>query len=168
MALLDTLKDVITQYASGAAPSGDPGDHFQQAAQSVDRGTLADGIAAAMRSNETPPFANMVSQLFSSGSNDQKTAMVNTLLSAITPQQREQLASLIPGLGSMASLLTSDQASAISPAAVQTLAQRVEQHDAGIVEKMSAFYATHPTLVRTLGSAAMMIAMRKIAERQNR
>ena len=68
----------------------------------------------------------------------------------------------------MASRLTSDQVSAISPAAVQTLAQRVEQHDAGIVEKMSAFYATHPTLVKTLGSAAMMIAMRKIAERQNR
>ena len=56
----------------------------------------------------------------------------------------------------------------MSPAAVQALAQRVEQHDAGIVEKMSAFYATHPALVKTLGSAAMMIAMRKIAERQNR
>jgi hypothetical protein len=94
-------------------------------------------------------------------------AMVNTLLSSITPQQRAQLASLIPGLGSLASL-TSDQASAVSPTVVQTLAQRVEQHDSGIVEKMSALYAAHPTLVKTLGSTAMMIAMRRIAERQNR
>ena len=29
---------------------------------------------------------------------------------------------------------------------------------------MSSFYAQHPTLVKTLGTAAMMIAMRKIAE----
>jgi len=32
---------------------------------------------------------------------------------------------------------------------------------------MSALYAAHPTLVKTLGSAAMMIAMRKIAERHS-
>jgi len=166
MSLLDSVKGLIAQYAAGAAPSGDPGAHFQQVAQSVDPATLAHGIAAAMRSDETPPFAQMVSQLFSSGSSDQKTAMLNTLLSSITPQQRAQLAALIPGLGSMASV-TSDQASAASPSAVQTLAQRVEQHDSGIVEKMSALYAAHPTLVKTLGSAAMVIAMRKIAERQH-
>jgi hypothetical protein len=40
----------------------------------------------------------------------------------------------------------------------------VEQHDPGIVEKMSEFYAAHPTLVKTLGSVAVMIAMRKMAE----
>ena len=57
--------------------------------------------------------------------------------------------------------------SAVSPSAVQTLAQKVEQHDSGIVEKMSTLYAAHPTLVKTLGSAAMVIAMRKIAQRQN-
>jgi len=167
MALLDALRDVIAQYAPGMTPSGDPGDHFQQVAESMDSGTLAHGIAAAMRSDETPPFAQMVSQLFSSGSSDQKTAMVNTLLSSINPQQRAQLASLIPGLGPMATV-TSAQASAVPPTAVQTLAQHAEQQDAGIVEKMSSLYAAHPTLVRTLGSAAMMIAMRTIAERQNR
>ena len=43
----------------------------------------------------------------------------------------------------------------------------VEQHDGGIVDKMSALYAAHPTLVKTLGSAATMIAMRKIAERHS-
>ena len=61
--------------------------------------------------------------------------------------------------------MTDAQAAAVSPTAVQTIAQHVEQHDSGIVDKMSALYAAHPTLVKTLGSAAMMIAMRKIAER---
>jgi hypothetical protein len=164
MGLLDNLTGMLAQYASGGAPTGDAGAHFQQVAQSVDSGTLAQGIAAAMRSDETPPFAQMVSQLFSAGSSDQKQAMLNTLLSAMSPEQRTQLSELIPGLGAAATT-SGVQPGTISPAAIQTLAQHVEQHDSGIVEKMSSLYAAHPTLVKTLGSAAMVIAMRKIAER---
>jgi hypothetical protein len=164
MGLLDTVKGVLAQYGAGSAPTGDAGAHFEQVAQSVDSGTVAQGIAAAMRSDATPPFAQMVSQLFASGSGDQKMAMLNTLLSSVSPEQRAQISALIPGLGAAASV-TGPQAAAVSPTAIQTLAQHVEQHDAGIVDKMSAVYAAHPTLVKTLGSAAMMIAMRKIAER---
>jgi hypothetical protein len=166
MGLLDNLKGVLSQYTSGSAPAGDPSAHFDQVAQSVDSGTLAQGIAAAMRSGQTPPFAELASQLFASGSADQKTAMINAFLSSVPPAQRTQLSALIPGLGG-ASSVTGAQAGAISPAAVQTLAQHAEQHDGGIVDKMSSLYAAHPTLVKTLGTAAMMIAMRKIAERQN-
>jgi hypothetical protein len=165
MGLLDDVKGMLTQYASGTAPSGDAGAHFQQVAQSVDSGTLAQGIAAAMRSDETPPFAQMVSQLFASGTGDQKMAMLNMLLSSVSPEQRAQLSSLIPGLGAISATTDAAAVPAISPAAVQTLAEHVEQHDSGIVDKMSALYAAHPTLIKTLGSAAMMIAMRKIAER---
>jgi len=164
MPLLDELKDLLEQYGSGAAPTGDAGAHFQQAAQSVDSGTLAQGIAAAMRSDQTPPFAQMVSQLFSSGSSDQKMAMLNTLLSAVGPEQRSQLASLIPGFGG-ASSVTRDQAATVPPSAIQSLAQHAERRDSGIVDKMSSLYAAHPALVKTLGAAAMTIAMRKIAER---
>jgi hypothetical protein len=163
MSLLDDVKEMLNQYASGAVPSGDTGAHFQQAARSVDTGTLAQGIEAALRSDDTPPFAQLVSQLFASGSGDQKMAMLNTLLSSVPPGQRAQLSALIPGL---AAVTSPTAAQAISPDAVQQLAQQVEQHDAGIVEKMSRLYAAHPTLIRTLGSAALMIAMRKIAERQ--
>ena len=124
---------------------------------------LAQGIAAAMRSDQTPPFAQIVSQLFGSASGDQKLAMLNTLLTSLPPAQRAQLSALIPGLGSAATA-TGAQASALSPTAVESIAKQVEQHDSGIVEKMSTLYAAHPTLVKTLGSAAMMIAMRKIAE----
>jgi hypothetical protein len=164
MGLLDSLTGVLAQYAGGATPTGDATAHFEQVAQSADSGTLAQGISAALRSNETPPFAQLVSQLFSSGSGDQKMAMLNTLLSSLAPAQRAQLARLIPGLGTAPSV-SSEQAAAVPPSAIQELAQHVEQHDAGIVDKMSTLYAAHPTLVKTLGTAAMIIAMRKIAER---
>jgi len=114
MGLLDDMKSVLTPYATGAAPAGDAGTHFQQVAESVDPQTLAHGIAAAMRSDETPPFAQMVSQLFSSGSGDQKMAMLNTLLSAVSPEQRAQLGAIIPGLGT-ASSVTGAEAVAVSP-----------------------------------------------------
>jgi len=164
MGLLDNLKGVLAQYASGSTPTGDPSTHFDQVVQSVDSGTLAQGIAEAMRSNQTPPFAQLASQIFASGSGDQKMAMINTLLASISPEQRAQLSALIPGMGATSSV-TSAQAAAVSPTVLQTLAQHVEQHDGGIVDKMSNLYAAHPTLVKTMGTAAMMIAMRKIAER---
>lgn len=164
MGLLDSLNAVLAQYVSGSAPVGDAGANFEQVAQSVDSETVGQGIAAAMRSGDTPPFAQMVSQLFASGSGDQKMAMLNTLLSSASPEQRAQLLALVPGLGG-ATTVTADQAAKVSPAAVQTVAQHVEQHNASIVDRMSALYAEHPTLVKTLGTAAMMIAMRTIAER---
>jgi hypothetical protein len=164
MGILDSVTNVLSQYVSSAQPTGDPSAHFQQVAESADAGTVASGIAAAMRSQETPPFAQLVSQLFSSGSSDQKMAMLNLLLSSASPEQRAQLSSLIPGAD--LSSVTGAQAAAVPPKVVQSLAQHVEQHDTGIVDKMSALYAAHPILVKTLGSAAMMVAMRTIAERQ--
>ena len=165
MSLFDAVQHLLTQYTSGAAPPGDVGAHFQQVAQSVDSDALAHGIATALRSDQTPPFAQVASQLFSAGSGDQKMAMLATLWSSISPDQRAQLAALVPGLGAGTSV-TQDQAAAVTPSTVERLAHLVEQHDGGIVEKMSARYAAHPTLVQTLGTTAMMVAMRSIAARR--
>ncbi len=166
MGLLDEMRGMLAQYAAGAAPAGDTQAHFQQMAGAVDQQTLAHGIATAMQSDQTPPFAQLASQLFASGSGDQKMAMLSTLLSAISPEQRAQLGSVIPGLGSAVASPTSVDPSAVSPEAVQQLAQHVEQHNPNIVERMSQLYAEHPMLVSTLGSAVMTLAMRTIAQRQ--
>jgi hypothetical protein len=162
MGLLDEFTGMLSQYAAGNTPAGDAGAHFDQLAQSVDASTIAQGIAAAMRSGDTPPFAQLVSGLFANGNADQKMAMLTTLLSAVSPEQRAHLSALIPGLGSVSSGVASPDG--LPPSSVKALAEKVEQHDAGIIEKMSELYAAHPTLVKTLGSAAMMIAMRKIAQ----
>jgi len=55
--------------------------------------------------------------------------------------------------------LTTNQAAPVAPSAVQSLAQHVEQRDAGMVDRMSALYAAHPTLVKTLGTAAIVMAL---------
>jgi hypothetical protein len=72
---------------------------------------------------------------------------------------------MIPGLGS-GGTVTPQQASNISPDAVQAVAHQAEQHDSSIVDKLSAVYANHPTLIKTLGAAVMAIAAQKMAEKR--
>ena len=69
-------------------------------------------------------------------------------------------------LGSAAQQVTPDQAQAVSPEVVQQLATHAEKSDPTIVDKASAFYAQHSSLVKTLGGAALTIALAKVAERQ--
>lgn len=164
MAVLDDVKELLGKYAKGTMPAGDAGAHFQQVAQSVDSSTLAGGIAEALRSDKTPPFSQLVSQLFASGSGEQKSAMLNTLLSAVPASQRSKIASMIPGLSGASAEPGTPAADSVSATDVQKLAQHVETQDSTIVDKMSQLYAAHPALVKTLGAGAMAIAMRKIAE----
>jgi hypothetical protein len=78
-----------------------------------------------------------------------------------------QLAGGVTSLpGSEGQQITPDQAQAVSPEVVQQLAIHAEKSDPSIVDKASAFYAQHSTLVKTLGGAALTIALAKVAERQ--
>jgi len=165
MAVLDDVKELLGKYAAGATASGDTAAHFQQVAQAVDSGTLAGGIAEALQSDQTPPFSKIVSQLFASGSGEQKRAMLNALVSAIPSDQRDKISATVPSVPSISVDTTTESASAVTPKDVQKLADHAQKHDAGIIEKMSAVYAAHPALLKALGTGAMAIAMRKIAER---
>ncbi len=63
--------------------------------------------------------------------------------------------------------VTPDEAAQVTPQQVAQVATHAEQNKPGIVATMSDFYAQHPTLVTTLGSAALSIAMTKMAESRN-
>ncbi len=54
----------------------------------------------------------------------------------------------------------------IPPEAVEQIADKAHKEDPSIIDRISDFYAEHPTLVKTLGTAALTIALAKIAERQ--
>jgi hypothetical protein len=79
------------------------------------------------------------------------------------------------GLGSLIEMIrgggqtevTPEQAAQIPPEAVEQIAQQAHDKDPSIVDRVSDFYAEHPTLIKTLGAAALTIALAKIAQRQN-
>lgn len=165
MTIFDSVKSLLAEYTAGTASPQDADTHFAQVAQTAGPETLAPGIAEAMRSDQTPPFGQLMAQLFSNGSGAQKAGALNALLAAASPELRAQLSALVPGLVGSAPV-TPTQASGVSSEVVTSLATKVEQHNPSVIDAMSGFYAQHPGLVRTLGTTAMMIAMRAIAKRQ--
>lgn len=166
-----SLMDLLKQYAGGSGPASeaDVHEHFDQAAQSVPRSAMAEALSHAFRSDQTPAFGQMIGSMFSQSNGEQKAGMLNQLLSSVGPGA---LASMAGGgmlsrlLTGGASQLTAEQAQTVSPETVRQLASHAERNDPSIVDKASAFYAQHPTLVKTLGAAVLSIAMTKLAQRQ--
>ncbi|HYG79451.1 MAG TPA: hypothetical protein VD861_03640, partial [Pyrinomonadaceae bacterium] len=62
--------------------------------------------------------------------------------------------------------VTPEQAQQIPPEAVQEMAQQAQKEDPSIIDRISDFYAEHPTLVKTLGTAALTILLSRVAKRQ--
>jgi hypothetical protein len=158
------LGDLLQKISSGNAA---PHEQFDQVAQAAPQSSLAAGIASALGTGGTSQFAQMATQLFTNGNGDQKSTMINSLLATAGPALLAQLGGSGGGLASLlggGTSVTPEQAANISPQAVQELAAKVHQTDPSIVDKLGQAYSAHPDLFKTLGAAAMSIAVAKIAE----
>ena len=87
MSWMDQISTVLQNYAQGTGTSGAPNDgdvtnHFNQVAQAAPTNDLASGIASMFRSNQTPPFGQLVSQLFGNSNPSQRANLLNTLLAS--------------------------------------------------------------------------------------
>src|SRR5215471_18963879 len=144
-----TLEDVIQRYsgqtAGAAAAPENPHADFQQVAQAAPQGAVADGLSQAFRSDQTPPFSEMVANIFSRSNPDQRAGLLKRLLDSAGPG----VISALPGLGGLSSILgganiSPDQASQISPVQVQQMAAQAEQQNPSVVDDVSRFYSQHP------------------------
>ena len=157
------LGNLLQQYIGGAvANNGKAADDFDQVAQNAPRASIAQGIASALRSDQTPPFPQMVSQLFGQSNPDQRAGMLNNLLGGAGGGLLGSVAGGALGkiFGSNApSKVTPEQAAQVSPEQVQELAEKAQQQNPGIVDRMSDFYAEHPTLIKAAGGAALAVAL---------
>lgn len=167
------LGNLLQQYLGGANPNVNPAqaeNDFDHVAQNVPRATVAQGVMQALRSDQTPPFSQMVGQLFGNSNPDQRAGMLNQLLANIGPSVLASVAggSLGNLLGADQARVSPEQASQVSPEQVQELAAKAEQQNPGIVERMGDFYAEHPTLVKAIGGAALAIALGHMAQGMQR
>lgn len=169
---MNELGGVLRQYSgTGAAQAPDTvHDDFDQTAQAAPLGALADGLSAAFRSDQTPAFGQMVANLFGQSNGQQRAGILNTLISTLGPTiaaqlfARKGLSGLAGLLGSGQTEVTPEQAEQVSPEDVQDIAAHAEKHDPSIIDMASNFYAEHPTLVKSLGGAALAIALAKIVD----
>jgi hypothetical protein len=167
MTLLDNLGSIVDMFARGNASDADVHAAYDQVASAVPQGSLAAGLGHAFRSDQTPPFEQMVSGLFGQSNPDQKAGLLGQLLGSLGPGAGSQILSSL-GLGGLAGAVagenvTPEQAEQVSPEAVQTLARQAARNDPSIVDKAAGFYAQHPTLVKAIGAGALALLMSKIS-----
>jgi hypothetical protein len=170
MSFLSGIGDLLKQYSGNRSTSGNEEQHFDRVAQAVPASTLASGLAEAFRSGQTASFPQMAAQLFAGGNGQQQAGMLNTLLASVGPGVISKFAGSAPN-APLAALLQSDQtsvtpeqAASVNPADVEALTNHVQNQDPSIIDRVSAVYAQHPTFIKSLGAAALVIGMKKIAD----
>ena len=181
--------DVLDRY--GAAPPNKPPetvhDDFDRLARHAPPDAISDGLSAAFRSDHTPEFAQMASQLFGRASGSQRAGMLNALLATVGPlvvqqvlarRQRGPSAGAAQG-GGLGGLLgnilrgdgpprvTPEVADQVSPQEVEEIAREAEKKDPSVIDRISQVYAQQPELLKVLGSVALGIALGKMAQRRN-
>jgi hypothetical protein len=168
MGLLDDLGQVLQQVTSGKAAEGDVHAAFDQVSASVPASNLAEGLAHAFKSDQTPDFEQMLSGLFARSSGEQKAGILNHVLSTLGTSGVTQALGGAGGLSGLAGLLggsgvTPEQAQRVPPEAVQVLAQQAARKDPSIIDQAASFYAQHPTLVKTIGAGALALLMSRLS-----
>jgi hypothetical protein len=168
MGLLDNLGQLLQKVNSGQAGEGEVHTAFDQVAKGVPSTSLADGLAHAFKSDQTPPFEQMVGGLFGQSSGEQKAGILNQVLATLGSGGVTQALAGAGGLAGVAGMLgggsvTPQQAEQVPPEAVQVLAKQAAQKDPSIVDQAASFYAQHPTLVKSIGAGALALLMSKLS-----
>jgi hypothetical protein len=165
------LMDILQQYA--ARPTSTEKD-FDEVVPQVPAEVVGDGLAHAFRSDATPPFGNMVSQLFG-GSNPQlRAGLLNQLIRAVGPAVLAKIAGGALGRFGQAPAVTASptvsetDAAQVSPDQVREIAEEAQKQDPGVLDRIGGFYAQHPEIVKGLGGAALAIALGQMATRMRR
>src|SRR6185295_1613121 len=127
---------------------------------------MADALAQAFRSDQTPSFSEMVSNLFSASNPEQRAGLLKQLIAATGPSPLANVTGLNDLVESSGQSVTPQRVSQISAEQVQQLATHAHWSNPSIVDHVSRFYAQHPNVVKALGSAAITIAIQHIARRR--
>jgi len=169
---INEIGGLLQQY-SGATAAQAPDtveDDFDQFTQVAPTSAVSEGLAEAFRSDQTPEFGQMAAHMFGQSDGQQRAGILNKIISMLGPAVISQIIARkgLSGLGRILTggRVTPEQAEQVSPEEVRDMAAEAEKHDPSIIDQFSDFYAKHPTLVKTLGGAALAIALAKIAQRQ--
>ncbi len=163
--------DILGRYrdARHPPPSAEVEHDFEEIAAEAGPESLEDGIAEAFRSGETPPFEEMVGDLFEHSDAPTRAGLLDNVLAGLSSSSL----GTIPG-GGLAEVMrrylagarvAPERAAEIDPRQVRDVVRQARRENPGVLERVSRFYARHPELVRNLGNVAMGIALARMARR---
>ncbi len=165
------IGNLLQQYLGGNpnANASRAVDDFDQVANNAPRAAMAQGVTEALRSDQTPPFPQMVGQMFGQSDPNQRAGMLNQLLGGMGPGVLSSLAggvlgNLFGGNSNERPQITPEQAAQMTPEQVEQIAANAEKDNPTIVDRMGDFYAENPTLVKAIGGAALAIVLGRVAQ----
>lgn len=163
MSVMDILKSYLDRPT-------DTHQDFDEVARQVPTDALAGGLADAFRSDRTPDFGQMVSSLFTGSNAQQRSGLLQQLASALGPTVLANVAGGLLGRvgGGSASSGNTPTAESISPDQVREIATAAEKQDPSVMDRIGAYYAQHPDVVKVLGGTALAVALGHIAGRMKR
>ena len=169
------IVDILKQYAD--RPTDTHAD-FDEVARGVPPEVLGSGIAQAFRSDKTPPFADMLGSLFGGSNGSQRAGMLGELIRSVAPGVLSGLAGGVLGrfaqgaAGSAPAAASREvsvkDAEQVTPEQMKEIAVAAEKADPSVMDKLGAYYAQHPELVKMLGGTALAIALGQVAQRMQR
>ena len=162
MGWIDSLNDIVQRYSGqggGTAPAPeDPHQDYRQVVETAPPHVVANGLSQAFRSDQTPSFPEMLSNLFSHSDPDQRAGVLNRILGSLPP-------GTLAGLPGLSRQVTAQEASQVTPEQVQEIATHAQRQNPSIVDDVSGFYAQHPQVVKALGGLAITIALQHMMRR---
>jgi len=173
MSLFDELGGMLQKYAGMSATNAPAhaSEDFHNVSQSAPSESIADGLAEAFRSNQTPPFSSMLGSLFGQSNGQQKAGVLNALISSLGPAAASQILARSGAGNHLGPLMEGHKevspefAEQVPPEALQSVAEAAQQKDPDVLHRVSQIYADHPKLIQTLGAGALAVIMGKMANK---
>ncbi|MEO5882273.1 MAG: hypothetical protein ABIQ06_07640 [Caldimonas sp.] len=165
------IADILKQYADRPT---DTQTDFDEVARNVPTDVLGSGIAQAFRSEQTPDFGNMIGSLFGGSNPQQRAGLLGQLIRSVAPAVLSGLAGgalgrMFEGVkGGGARSVTPDDVVDLTPDQVREVASAAEKSDPSVMDRIGAYYAEHPEVVKVLGGTALAIALGQMATRMRR
>src|SRR3954454_23778439 len=104
MSWLDQIGGILQQYSNSGQATNSTEHDFDQAVNVAPRDAMSQGLAEAFRSDRTPPFENMLGQLFGNSNSTQRASILNTLIAAAGPALMSGALGRGGGMGQLAGL----------------------------------------------------------------
>jgi hypothetical protein len=129
--------DILARYTNPTEESAATSPaHFDEVAKAVPPAELGRGVSETLRSEQTPPFADMVSHLFGQSNPQQRAGLLNQILASLGPGALSGLAGgvlgrVLGGAPAAGVSVTPDQASQLTPDQVRDVASHAERQDRG-------------------------------------
>ena len=170
------IMDILKSYAEQPT---DTHQDFDTVSRQVPPEALGSGIAEAFRSDRTPDFGSMAASLFGGSNSQQRAGLLSQLIGSVGPALMSSVAGGALGRflqgktdsrdsGAVTPNVSAADADQVSADEVREIATAAQKEDPGVLDRVGAYYAQHPEVVKVLGGAALAIALGQIATRLKR